>query len=1481
MTPGILHRRRRLLGMGVLACGLLALSLALGRPGDGTVAAAGDEAREAHFYVDGSVPATDVMMLGASPREAPGETWGVGKPGLGTQNYVILRYAAGDGWTRAPVPLDESGQPLSGFVPAKGVLSGQMTPDGAGALAGFIGKSQVMLVRNPGQPFQEAPTAAGTGGEEAPLREGEALFSGQEPLIAAIEEGSLAGALVVPRETGESSNAPEPAVLHWEGGARRWTREPIEIPAGDTAAAFQPIAIAAGSPANAWLLAHVSSGSEAVSLFRREPGAGGSPGSWKPVSPGPGQPAGAPLTVAGAPVEDEAETGSQSLTVTEDGLWVDGEHAPSTSITLFFAASSSEPDHGEIRASWCNVEGCSHPLPQPEELPIGEYRSFAWSSGGQYGERVITGFPDGVILRLQGDEFEPVPTIGSPGAPADVGGSKGAAYSTADEGWLGDQELAVHETLERQEDRLEYWPAPFHKPLLAIAAQPGAPVGASSSEALAVGESGEVTRYIPGEGWEPESLFQVSGRRGEPQLHGVAWPTPNRAYAVGARSGGDRFGVIGEMWLWRGETGLWEPDPATPVNLRANLLGIAFAPGQPTRGYVVGQSGALMRYGKTWTQEATCAAGVPQPCLPAEVAGASFTSVAFAGSEALVAYRVPHVNGGALSYTGGVIANDGSGWHVDVGVAAALPAGYVPWGVAGLPDGGAALSAGVPGGLQEPLVLERNSLGSAWEPTPQPYPGFDAPASLALFREAGALRAVGSGAIPNTIQVDEVTPPPVGFPPNQPAAYPLGLATGVLRQTSTGWTDEEHERHILRPPLGGFNHWDIPYNPDPTAAILLNESGTSGWAVGGLRESTPSSETADIARYPGDGTRPSGFGSYAITPANTSTATFAVGGGAQCAAPCAESANAKLGPDVWLSSALKRAKEIHGLRAFLYAGPRVSTGAAVHPAITIPYTRELERYAALLGAGPQSTLVAATASERDHGSECAFDSALTTFTPGLVPGECTAGQTAYYAFTSTGTPTVRVIVLDDDGGLGSTQLEWSEQQLAAARAGGLPALVLGSANLSEGDARHEANAESITAALVGGGAAAYLFDAPEQNISTVLSSGAASIPSFGSGTLGYINAVSSERSDFIGASGFLLVEVGAFNSATKLAANGSVVHFTPVTPHLIPNIEELSIDANKGALLHRSEAALFSALARRPRAGGVASGSSTANESASFIPLSSCEGSECAHGILPEFEFTSSEPRIGRFVEPNLLLGSGEEVKLSKDEPIPNEGQARNYPLFCALNPGTTVVTVQAGGLSASLPVTVEPGSVRRPCGTTPITKTPLKAQERSVTTPLQPENGAPGPASTPPILPLPPAPLASPPLPAAAHPAAAPAAFLAPVAPALLPPVIVPPPLPPAAEPTPPSGTSAVSSPVEAAQNEEDEEEATESVSAQAVAYRQGEHEPSSAYLLGLIVLAAFAGASIRKRTRRNGREVRVAPATVSTMRWQRRASSHGGRPR
>ena len=448
-----------------------------------------------------------------------------------------------------------------------------------------------------------------------------------------------------------------------------------------------------------------------------------------------------------------------------------------------------------------------------------------------------------------------------------------------------------------------------------------------------------------------------------------------------------------------------------------------------------------------------------------------------------------------------------------------------------------------------------------------------------------------------------------------------------------------------------------------------------------------------------------------------------------------------------------------------------------------------------------------------------------------------------------------MIVLDESSAVGPTQLQWLTEQLSAVR-GIEPAIVVGNAPPQE----------PVAQALVNGRASAYFYDSPEQNLRGRV--GASHIPSFGSGTLGYINALSAERQDFIGHSGLLLAQVGALSLEENMRA--------PVTARLIPTIGELALEGQDGVLLRRSQPALFDGLARRPRAGCLANGSESRCETSQYIPIpANCVGNACASATLPEYTFSSSRQDIGDFVKPNLASPDPRAVLLgSNDKPI-HDSQSG---LFCAYNAGTTVVTISAGGRSASLTVTVQAGSVRRPCGTQPLEGDLSQPQAApAVPPPAPPPAPAPAgnapPGATPPV-PLPAAP-APPQVPvAASHPnSPPPAPFFLPTAiqaPTL---AFVPPPVPTPARPTPPSGTSAVTSPVEAVEEEEEQEEATESVSNQAVAYHSSAYEPSPAYLVGLIVLAAFAGASVTRK-RRGRREVRVAPATLSTMRTQRRIS-------
>ena len=642
------------------------------------------------------------------------------------------------------------------------------------------------------------------------------------------------------------------------------------------------------------------------------------------------------------------------------------------------------------------------------------------------------------------------------------------------------------------------------------------------------------------------------------------------------------------MWLWRGETGLWEPDPATPLNFRGNLLGVAFDPNNPSRGYAVGQQGVLLRFGKTWTQEA----------LPSEVAGASFTSIAFAGSEAIVAFRVAHVGNGEAAplhgrrdrqrrlrlacRSGSCASARGRGAVGGRGPARrrGRDLGHVRCGFRDRPRSSSARG------------LER--LGRRRRPTR----GSTHLARWHCSAKTGRFALSGSGGLPQgTLQNDTERAPPAGFPPTLIAPYKL--ATGyVVRQTSSGWSDQEHERNAARDPLGEYKHYDTVFQPDPTLGGADRSYRRTGLGGGRFRRRSQLRARHGRRRpLPADGVPPPGLATAPIQ-ASPTQATFAIGGNAGCLAPCADRANAGLGPDRWLTTALSQAAQISGVRAFFYTGPRVTSGEG-HGGFPVPYEREFARYATVLD-GPLPTYAAASSTDLGPGSECPFQEAFGSFPApfGSAPpapelaqaGRSSEACSSYYSINSTGSSgTVRVIVLDESHDVDSEQLAWLSTQLGEARQAQTPAIVVGSTDLNAQIAGGDGAAAEVARTIVDGEASAYFYNSPEQNITLPLRVGSQSIPTFGSGTLGYVSAVEAQRREFIGHSGFLLAQV----EVSARGSTGLPPNEAPVSARLIPNIGELALEAKSGVLLRRSQTAQFEALARRPRSGGEAARDAT------------------------------------------------------------------------------------------------------------------------------------------------------------------------------------------------------------------------------------------------------------------------------------------------
>jgi hypothetical protein len=1420
-------------------------------------------------------------LIGASPLEAPGEIWA-------TSSKLLWHYTEATGWQALQPAVGPLGEALPGTRFARGALSAAVTPKGA--LAAFIesngaeGAGPAVVVREPGAAVpHELPSPA------AEMLPEEELFSASQ-LIQPVEEVTAAtGVYVVPTP---AAHGIQNGVLHWNGV--EWAREQICAPTSPAAACEEPTAtfrvvgLGATSSTNAWILGSGGEPGAGLQLYHREVTITGP--VWRAAALGPEGSVGslfaAPsseLLAAGVPVEVKVlpSTTGQPLTVTETGVWVDAQL--SAAEQAFPATVYFNLGRKEVTGSWCDValesaastKLCGAPL--GAELPTRQGRSFAWPGESEgFGTRVIAGLPNGSILTFDGTTFRRVVLKGG-----EEGAEFGAAFSAPDDGWLGGQRAAIRVGVAAAAppSRLVSWPVPFRQPLLAVAPQPGAPTAALESEAIAVGSEGEVARYIPGRGWIEESLLTGGGARAKPRLRAVAWPEPGFAYAVGDN---------GEMWLWRKSTGFWESDPGKPPNLiRGNFDGVAFDPANPSRGYAVGHQGLLLGFGKQWSQES----------LPASVNPESeFTSISFAGSEAMVTFEFAEASPEEelTKITGGLLVNEGSGWRVDEGAAAAL-AGDVPRMVAGLPDGGAVMTT------RDNQIFERESATAPWQLAA--VEEIEAKA-LAAFRENGQVRALV--ASPGVVPEERLSGPPRGenastFLEEQPAPGQPPLLrkppgpegqTYVFRQTATGWRDEENE--AAPPPEGrtNGNTYDLPRQPDPIFGLLVSTDGSQGWAVGGVPQEQV--ETAGVMRY-GEAAAPPANAATSPVPIDQTQANFVIGGEAACAGPCADLMGTGIGPDVWLPAAVSRAGSLPGVRAFLYTGAGVAPnlGATLSPTA---FAREEQAYAGRLSGGAAPVFAAPAESDRDAAGTGTFLSAFAGFDSPLgsasaesvsEPSSTSSGK-AYYSFTSNGSSgQVRVIVLDYSAPtLDAAQRCWLAQELAGARARSTPAIVVGNRDLT-GTAPNAATDRAEVAPIVvagtppsgcsvssPGGASAYFFDYPEQDRSLSLSAGTQSIPAIGTGTLGYVRSPGPAERDFAGASGTVLASL-------NLAQRNPQTNVAPVSVRLIPNISELAIDSTDGTFLRRSQVALFEGLARRPRAGiacSAASGAAPNPETCErrspdpYIQIpADCLGPKCASAILPEYRFTSSDPEVAQFVAQDPGSLNPRQLELNgENKPIadPNSG------LLCAYNAGTTTVTIETGGLSYSTQVIVQEGSVEQPCGTVP--RTGVKEAQPQLTVPPPPPPLEPSPTPTPTSLnphlipPQPPAPApiptpqvttppaAQPTPPPVHHPPSPPAplslpAFVSPtpiIAPVH---VAVPPPPPTAAEPAPPTGTSPVTQPAVSPEPEEEEEAAFDLVHHMVAVDSSSRSQVGGLinYLPVAVLLLAIGGVAVRGRGR------------------------------
>lgn len=1431
-------------------------------------------------------------LMGAAAAGEPGEAWAyrqlplaVGAAAVGSRQIAFgpplepgnprpqlafLRHTDGNGWQVFETPVDLAGNPYRGPVPNP--LSARITREGGGVLVGRdptrpTSEQLVVLHHDPGGPWKvlKAPPPTvllpAEGEKPAEALAGE-LGSGQIANAAFDDAGGRTSLFFAPVGRGVADG-----IVRFDGASSEWTREAVKVPLGSEAK-FQVLAIDATGPGNAWAIAAAADSLNRSFVLLERTSTPEGP-LW--VERGLGAAKFADRETPALEVSGLAPIGgaAQPLTVTADGVWVDLSATVAglaTDITVFYEIGS-----GAVTGSWCDAEAlCGAPLGVKLSRQIG-YRSFAWPGSGA-GSRIVTNPLDvgggeesnrGTYLRLSGGSFERLPGAGG-------NFRAGGAFYNDSSGWL---DGPVEVSAKAPPNRLHPWPVSLRAPLTAATTAPGTAPGALSSAALAVGADGGVARYVPGRGWQREFLLSSSGAVRKPILRGVAWPEPARAFAVGD---------LGAMWQWNASDSLWIADPGVPIGFEGNLTGIAFDPANPDRGFAVGKDGVLLRYGKSWEQDA----------LPAGFAGRDLTSIAFAGREAIVAAGDD------------LLVEDGGGWHVDASAHALLrgaPGGqpYL-YAVAGLADGGA-VAAG------RDIAIERDGgPGSPWRYSRQPIPGLTAIAAAAT-RAEGAVRAVLS-VIPQLSfpPADDVPPPDPNVPP--PVLPPFALPGDgyVLRETAAGWEDEQRTSFAS-------SSADRPLKSDPVLAFLLDSAG-AGWALGGwsgyadatgrgtsVSGSGGSSvrarvRTAAIARYADPSPAPRAAVARPV-PMPPGPIRLAVAGHAACEETCAALSRQALGPDRTLAAALRTAAAFaggNGPRALLYTGNRVAAGLG---------HADGERYASLLASAPSLPVYAALGSDDvlDPAGSAAFVSAFASFpapfglgpapagvsTAGIPGAAASAGARTHYAFDSGGPGgTVRVIAIDNSrGSLAASdpfqnppeaQLPWLEAVLADARARGIPAIVMGNRSLHPNfmpKLNVASDGTEVARALLAGGASAYVFDRPEENRTMrIPAGGTTTIPSFGTGTLGYRSQLSgvvggSSADSLFGDSGVMVLEIdgGARDPNTNRA---------PVSVRLIPVIQDLSLEATDGTVLRRSIPALFSGLGRRPLGGdrwgatGTGSGIPSPSGSSPYtaFPPEQCLVAGCAHRLEPEYSFASSDPDIADFVRQDPASSNLRKPFLDQNDKVVTDSGSG---LLCPFNAGTTTVTVSAGGYSYAETVTVLGGSVRRPCGTRPLRPDRFN-RAASVGTPPPPP--PPAPAGSPPVdfapPPPPAAPASSPPAPSPPTlipPAPlSPSPFFAPLAPlAAVPAAILPPP-PPAVRPMPPGGA-----PARTYQVEEKEEEEAAVEESHAFSRYEGEEEGLTVppYLLGLVLIAAIGGASVRGRPG-GRRRVTAAPARAGRQR-------------
>jgi hypothetical protein len=1071
------------------------------------------------------------------------------------------------------------------------------------------------------------------------------------------------------------------------------------------------------------------------------------------------------------------------ISVDSGGVWVSASTrggAPPNLIARYDATT------GRVVDSWCAALprtsfDCANPLDSdhPAAVPTAAFDT----SQGVVGE-ALSSTSDQVSVYAHGT----FGSVAAPGYSRSNSASGQSVFVDPTDGWIVGANTLGRISATPPPSPLTPWPLAARDPLLSAALTPGQST-TDTAGALAVGLAGTALHYDPAAGW----VVDATPRKAQHvELTGVAFAGPSQAVAVGQD---------GTILDWNGSS--WSEDPQSVSLTTHTLNAIAF--GSDGQGWAVGGFGTILHYdGTTWSAEQ----------IDAPDAGSNVTSVAVAGQDVFA------VAGGNL-----IMRSPDGTWHQANSM---LPSSPAPATrsvrlVSGLPDGGLAVA-----GFNYLIVRQSATAPLAY--APQSFQGI--PVALAAFRDPGGdLRAFISVAPSVTVGGNDLG----GLPPGD---------GDLLLQSAGGWADLSHDL-----PAGPVSSADGVVQPDPVLAIAASPDGAHAWAVGGysgthaadgigtdqlLSARSQAWFTAAIWRYDAGGSAaaPTLAPAQPSLPASPNTVSFAYFSSGVCHFQCAsvQDAQPTVNDSVAASEIAAYAQQPGGPAFAMLGGNAVGpdnseAAAAGNGALDLAHLPQvlspLSGFPLYAAYGPFDAIP--TSSEAALPWAQAFAGAPAPFGSGAAPsgitpmgsGDPTGPVHKYYAFqVSQNGGTLVAIVLDNSGGSleasAPGQTAWLTNELAQAHTAGLPVVVFAAQPLSSNTV---SDANDLASQLASAGVLAIFTTSLtlQDQVAMVPANapqGAPQIPEYEGATMTYQQPSNG---------GVLWYDVSVDTNADTVSVNG------------VPVVSSLALDPVDGLSAARSSTLRFQAIGRRP-AGTIAT-TPLDPSVPGFDQYVEIPSSTCATCIGPSYSFKSSNPKVGNFVVASSpgspfpkLTGSGATTPSSKSG------------LFCAFNGGTTTVTVTAGLLSSSLPVTVQDGGYGPPCGTVaggPIIST-VTVPGKTSTTQSPASNPTPPPNVSPNVttrLPVhisfpshPPAPVVTP---APVHvpvkaPTPAPTPVPGPVFPPTIVPaagaglaaVVVPPPIPPIT-PVPPGGAT---------------------VSAQATAKReekQRQHASQSAYVI------------------------------------------------